>query len=108
MKLTSYIKLHLVFIVILLLTGIAANASVNTSLGYSYSFHYKNAVDTIPQKPVSTPSVDNKNKGNKGKPDASAKIKEVPKARPMPKPKVVGPKVKPVKIKPNMGPKIKL
>ena len=60
--------------------------------------------DTLPRPQKVKTEVQKPKPGNRGK--GQNKIKDVPRARPQQKPKVVGPKMKPVKIiKPKVGPK---
>ena len=65
-------------------------------------------LDTIPPKQQETSESKKPDQTNPAKPEnPKTVVKEVPKARTMPKPKVVGVKVKPVKvIKPKIKPKI--
>ena len=77
-----------------------AYASKNKSGQIFFKITTIATVDTIPQKQQIPKDKKQKNPDvNKGK------VKKVPKARPMPKPKIVGPKVKPVKV---IKPKLKV
>lgn len=107
MKLTSYIKYFLLLIVAFASTYAYASDRVVITLVPAAPFI---SADAMPLKENAVANFYQQRPGKqKAKPAKSQKpvVKEVPRARPQPKPKMVGPKVKPVKIvKPKVKPRM--